>query len=95
MNDFLPQDARAIGVKVPVYVEGPSDKRGMEVLLGPLLKQKRTDGISIEFFASPTGDKKAVLLTRVPKRAVNILSNDILQFQGGVATQRGYQWTPA
>jgi hypothetical protein len=59
-----------------VYVEGPSDKAAMGALLAPLLGQKRKEGIAIDFFESPPGDKKASVLTKVPRRAANILLND-------------------
>ena len=46
-------------MRVIVYVEGPSDKAAMNALLEPLLEQKRQEGISIEFFKTPAGDRKA------------------------------------
>ena len=46
-------------MRVIVYVEGPSDKAAMNALLEPLLEQKRQEGISIEFFETPAGDRKA------------------------------------
>jgi len=61
---------------VIVYVEGPSDKLGMEALLWPLLEERRQAGVGIEFFESPKGDKKISLLTKVPVKAANILLND-------------------
>lgn len=63
-------------MKVIVYVEGPSDKAAMYALLDSLLEQKRQEGISIEFFESPAGDRKAAVLTKVPRKAVNIILND-------------------
>lgn len=63
-------------MKVMVYVEGPSDKAAMRQLLGPLLEQKKTQGIAIDFFEAPMGDKKESVLTKVPQKAVNILRND-------------------
>jgi len=63
-------------VKVMVYVEGPSDKAAMYALLAPLLERKRQEGVTIGFFESPEGDKKASVLMKVPKKAVNILLND-------------------
>src|SRR5437867_13456798 len=48
----------------------------MLALLTPLLEQKRQEGVAIEFFESPAGDKKASVLTKVPKRAANIILND-------------------
>jgi hypothetical protein len=63
-------------VRVLIYVEGPSDRRGLEVLLAPVISQKAQEGIAIEFFTSPPGDAKGSLLTKVPIKAVNILLND-------------------
>jgi hypothetical protein len=63
-------------MKVVVYVEGPSDKAAMNSLLAPLLETKKNQGVAIDFFESPTGDKKKTLLTKVPKRAANILFNN-------------------
>ncbi len=63
-------------MRVVVYVEGPSDRVAMIVLLAPLLEQKRQEGISIDFFESPEGDKKASVLTKIPKRAAVIIRND-------------------
>lgn len=63
-------------MRVLVYVEGPSDKAAMLALLAPLLEQKRKEGIAIDFFESPTGDKKASVLTKVPRKAANIILND-------------------
>lgn len=61
---------------VIVYLEGPSDKISMEMLLGPLIRQKREEGVLIEFFDAPNGDRKKSVLEKVPVRAVNILRND-------------------
>jgi Domain of unknown function (DUF4276) len=63
-------------LKVIVYVEGPSDRRGLEVLLEPLLLEKANEGVCIEFFPSPSGDAKASLLIKTPIKAANILLND-------------------
>lgn len=63
-------------MRVLVYVEGPSDKLGLEALLAPLIEQKRQQGIGIEFFPSPKGDKKVSLLRKVPRKAANILLGD-------------------
>ena len=63
-------------MRVIVYVEGASDKISMEMLLTPLIEQKRQEGVSIEFFDAPEGDKKKSVLEKVPVRAVNILRND-------------------
>lgn len=63
-------------MKVLVYVEGTSDKAAMTALLSPLLEKKRLEGISIDFFDAPEGDKKVSVLTKVPKRAANIILND-------------------
>ena len=63
-------------MRVVVYVEGPSDRAAMIALLAPLLEQKRQEGIGIDFFESPEGDKKTSVLTKVPKRAAVIIRND-------------------
>jgi hypothetical protein len=63
-------------MKVIVYVEGASDKLGMEALLRPLLQEKRQAGVEIGFFETPNGDRKFAVLTKVPIRAANILLND-------------------
>lgn len=62
-------------MKLIVYVEGPSDKLAMEALLRPLIEQKARQGISIEFYEAPPGDKKESVMRKVPKRAVLILAN--------------------
>jgi hypothetical protein len=48
----------------------------MLALLGPLLEQKRQEGVNVDFFESPKGDKKTSVLTKVPKRAATIIRND-------------------
>lgn len=63
-------------MRVLVYVEGPSDKASMQALLGPIIDQKKQKGIAINFFDAPAGDKKESVLTKVPKKAVNIVLND-------------------
>ena len=63
-------------MRVVVYVEGPSDQTSMNILLRPLLNQKRQDGVVIEFVQSPEGDKKKILLTKIPIRAANTILND-------------------
>lgn len=63
-------------MKVLIYVEGPSDKAAMTALLGPLVEKKKLSGISIDFFDAPEGDRKGSVLTKVPKRAANIILND-------------------
>ncbi|HPA45055.1 MAG TPA: DUF4276 family protein [bacterium] len=62
-------------LSVNVYVEGPSDKYAMETLLSPLIQQKKQQGIAVEFFESPSGDKKKTSLTKVPVKAANTLLN--------------------
>lgn len=62
--------------RVLVYVEGPSDKAAMNVLLRPLIEQKMREGISIEFFEAASGDRKTFVLLNVPRRAVRIILND-------------------
>ena len=63
-------------MRVIVYVEGPSDKASMNMLLRSLIEKKRQEGIEIDFFESPSGDKKRTLLLKAPVKAANILSND-------------------
>lgn len=61
---------------VNVYVEGQSDKLALEALLAGLLAEKLQEGVSIRFIpAPPTGDRKVVLLTKMPIKALNILRN--------------------
>lgn len=62
--------------KVIIYVEGPSDKLALTELLKPLVGKKIQQGVSIDFFETPAGDRKASLLNKVPDKAVNILLND-------------------
>jgi hypothetical protein len=63
-------------MRVIAYVEGASDKLGMEALLRPLIEEKRQAGVEIQFFESPKGDRKTSVLTKVPIKAANILLND-------------------
>jgi hypothetical protein len=63
-------------MRVIVYVEGPSDKAAMNALLGSLIEEKKRQGIGIDFFESPSGDKKRTLLLKVPTKAAHILAND-------------------
>ena len=63
-------------MKVNIYIEGASDKFAMEALLAPLLEKKLQEGIAIEFFETPSGDRKKSVLTKVPQKAVNILRNN-------------------
>lgn len=63
-------------MRVIIYVEGSSDKLVMERLLNNLIVQKAHNGISIEFFETPSGDRKHSVLTKVPFKAVDILRND-------------------
>jgi hypothetical protein len=61
---------------VTVYVEGKSDCLALEALLGGLLGAKRDQGTCIQFFPTPPeGDRKKVLLTKMPLRALSILRN--------------------
>ena len=62
-------------MKVVVYVEGASDGAAMRALLRPLLDRKRREGVAIDFFESPAGDKKRTLLTKVPVKAASIILN--------------------
>jgi phenylpyruvate tautomerase PptA (4-oxalocrotonate tautomerase family) len=65
-------------VRAIIYVEGPSDRLAMERLLRHLIETKRQAGVDIQFFEVPSrgGDRKAALLTKIPRRAVDILRND-------------------
>jgi hypothetical protein len=59
-------------------VEGDSDKAAMEALLRPLIERRLEDGIAITFTPTPsTVDRKLSVLHKVPKRAINILRNDL------------------
>ena len=58
------------------YVEGKSDKLALKALLRPLIEQKMNEGVGIHFFESPSGDRKASLLRKVPRKAVGILRSD-------------------
>lgn len=62
-------------MKVIVYVEGPSDRLGMEALLQPLIESKQKSGVDIQFHEAPKGDRKISVLTQVPRRAAHILRN--------------------
>jgi len=64
--------------RVIIYVEGPSDRAAMEALLRPLITLKLHEGVRIDFFETPSGDRKKSLLTKALRKAVNILSNDPL-----------------
>jgi hypothetical protein len=61
---------------VIVYVEGGSDKLAMEALLRPIIERKAQQGVSIQFFEAPPGDKKVSVIRKVPLRAALILLND-------------------
>jgi hypothetical protein len=61
---------------VKVYVEGASDRVAMTELLRPLIAHKAQQGIDIQFFEAPRGDKKASVIRKVPQRAAIILAND-------------------
>ncbi|MEH2293673.1 DUF4276 family protein [Nostoc sp.] len=69
-------------MRVLIYVEGPSDKLAMEVLLLLLIEEKLQQGISIEFFPVKGsnndigGHAKKDLLTKTPIKAVNIIGNN-------------------
>jgi hypothetical protein len=62
-------------MKVIIYVEGKSDRLGMETLLRPLVEEKRQQGVDIQFYETPNGDRKIAVLTKVPIKAINILRN--------------------
>jgi hypothetical protein len=63
-------------MRVIIYLEGPSDKFALAALLEPLVQKKLQEGVAIDFFETPAGDRKVSLLTKVPIKAVNILLND-------------------
>ncbi len=63
-------------MRVIIYVEGPSDKAALAALLAPLLRLKQQQGVSINFFEAPPGNKKESVLVKVPAKAANILLND-------------------
>ncbi len=61
--------------RVIVYVEGPSDRDAMYALLGPLLERKQQEGVGVRFVGEykERGDRKKVVLTKVPVKAVEAL----------------------
>jgi phenylpyruvate tautomerase PptA (4-oxalocrotonate tautomerase family) len=61
---------------VAIYVEGKSDQSALTELLRPLIEKKQQDGVAIQFFEAPSGDRKESLMVKVPKRAAKILKND-------------------
>lgn len=63
-------------MKVVVYVEGPSDKLGLERIFRPLLDRKESQGVLIRFFVAQKGDRKDWLLTHGLDRARSILLNE-------------------
>ena len=67
-------------MKVIVYVEGPSDELAMQGLLRPLLKKAKNAGVLITFIPihpkEGKGNSKRELITKTPRKAVNILGND-------------------
>jgi hypothetical protein len=62
-------------LRVIVYVEGPSDVAGLNVLFANLIRDKANAGTAIEFLPAARGDRKAWLLLEAPKRAANFLLN--------------------
>ncbi len=63
-------------MRIIVYVEGRSDKDGLEGLLKPLIDQKLQNGVSIKFFETMPGDRKESVLLKIPRRAVDILRSE-------------------
>lgn len=63
-------------ISVKVYVEGASDVLAMQALLRLLIQEKAQQGVKIDFYEAPPGDKKHSLMTKVPPLAVKILKND-------------------
>jgi len=55
-------------MRVITYVEGRSDKQALEALLRPLIEQKAHEGVAIQFYEAPPGDKKVSVLRTVPRR---------------------------
>ncbi len=47
----------------------------METLLKSLIERKGQEGVAIQFFEAPEGDRKASIIRKVPISAVNILQN--------------------
>lgn len=62
--------------EVIVYVEGSSDESAMRALFAPLLQQKRQEGVIIKFFQAPKNDRKKSILTKVPRKAVDIILDE-------------------
>jgi hypothetical protein len=48
----------------------------MTELLRPLIERKGQQGVQVQFFEAPPGDKKASIMRKVPRRAVLILVNE-------------------
>ena len=63
-------------MKIIVYVEGASDKLALQALLQPVLDAKQKEGIQVDFFEAPPGDRKKSLLEKAPRKAAAILMND-------------------
>lgn len=63
--------------RVICYLEGKSDRLGLESLFQDFLRQKRNEGVDIRFFEVNHGDRKRELVTSIPRKAANILRNDI------------------
>lgn len=63
-------------MKVMVFVEGPSDKVGLQALLAPLLATKEAQGLGVSFHETTKGDRKKTLLTKTPVKARMILLGD-------------------
>lgn len=61
--------------QVICYVEGSSDKLAMDLLLRPLIAKRAEEGVRIQFFETPAGDRKKSILLKGPTKALNILGN--------------------
>lgn len=48
----------------------------LEALLTSLIRQKAQEGVRLQFFEAPSGDRKASLLRKVPIKAVGILRSN-------------------
>lgn len=59
-------------MKILVYVEGPSDRGGLEAILGPVIEAGRSRGVGISFH--PQGGKTKIL-EEVPRKAADHLSD--------------------
>jgi len=66
-----------------LYVEGASDKKAMEVLLDNLIEEKREQGIAIHFVEAPPGDKKQVMLSKIPNIGLSYFASVLPEHRKG------------